>query len=238
MWLPKLDNDLMKKILVIIPAYNEAKNIGLVIDEIKRENLSLDILVVNDGSKDGTSDIARKHGAVVADLPTNLGIGGARQTGLLYAMNHEYEICIQMDADGQHSAQNIKYLIESAQKNEVVIGSRFIENKYKGAISRRLGIIFLSFFLKLIIKKKITDPTSGLRAISGKAIPFLAKYYPVDYPEVEPIVFLYWAGFEIKEIPVMMRSRMSGDSSIAPLNYMIKVILAILIDCLREKPKI
>lgn len=228
----------MKKILVIIPAYNEAKNIGRVIDEIKEQNLPLDILLVNDGSRDETSDIAQKHGAVAADLPTNLGIGGARQTGLLYALNHQYETCIQMDADGQHSAENIKYLIRSAQKHEVVIGSRFIENKYRGAVLRRLGIIFLSFFLKLIIGKKITDPTSGLRAISAKAIPFLAKYYPVDYPEVEPIVFLHWAGFEIKEISVIMRSRMSGDSSIAPFNYMIKVILAILIDCLREKPKI
>lgn len=227
-----------KKILIVIPAYNEEKNIGLVIDEIRKENIPFDILVINDGSKDNTLLSAQRHGAIVADLPTNLGIGGARQTGLLYAQENGYNLCLQMDADGQHSAKNIKRLIKAGQKNRVVIGSRFIKNRYKGAFSRRIGIILLSFFLRMIIRKKITDPTSGLRAIGGKAISFLAKNYPVDYPEVEPIVFLHWAGIEIKEIPVVMRSRISGNSSIAPLNYMVKVILAILIDCLREKPKI
>lgn len=227
-----------KKILVIIPAYNEEKNIGLVIDEIKGQNLPLDILVVNDGSKDRTGRVAQEHGAAVADLPINLGIGGARQTGLLYAQKNGYDLCLQMDADGQHPASNLKKLIKAAKHQEVIIGSRFIKNEYKGTLSRRWGIILLSFFLRLVTCQKITDPTSGLRAFGGRAISFLAKHYPVDYPEVEPIVFLHWAGIEIKEIPVRMRPRLSGSSSIAPFYYMLKVILAVLIDCLREKPQI
>lgn len=143
-----------KKILIVIPAYNEEKNIGLVIDEIRKENIPFDILVINDGSKDNTLLSAQRHGAIVADLPTNLGIGGARQTGLLYAQENGYNLCLQMDADGQHSAKNIKRLIKAGQKNRVVIGSRFIKNRYKGAFSRRIGIILLSFFLRMIIRKK------------------------------------------------------------------------------------
>lgn len=228
----------MKKTLIVIPAYNEGKNIGRVVDEIRKEGISLDILVVNDGSKDNTSNVARTAGAMVADLPINLGIGGARQTGLIYASKNNYHHLIQMDADGQHAVENIKHLLESARNHEVVIGSRFIEKKYRGALSRRLGIIILSIFLQVITGEKITDPTSGLRIFKRRAIKFLAKNYPVDYPEVEPIVFLHWAGFEIYEIKAVMNSRKSGRSSIAPLYYMIKVILAVLIDLFRQKPKV
>lgn len=227
-----------KRILVIIPAFNEEKSIAKVITDIKREGLGLDVLVVNDGSKDRTREEALSSQAEVLDLPINLGIGGARQAGLLYAQKHNYYSCIQMDADGQHLVENLKKMIKLSKKTEVIIGSRFLKNnKYKGALSRRLGIMILSFLLYLIIGKRISDPTSGLRVISGRAISFLAKNYPVDYPEVEPLVFLHWAGFRIREVPAKMRSRIAGKSSIAPLNYMIKVILAILIDCIREKPK-
>jgi len=228
-----------QKTLVIIPAYNEEENIGEVIADIRKENLDLDVLIVNDGSKDQTKEKALSFGIEVLDLPINLGIGGARQAGLIYARKKGYNCCIQMDADGQHPAKNLKNLILSANNNEVVIGSRFLKKgRYRGAVSRRLGMIILSSLLYLITGEKITDPTSGLRVISGRAILFLAKYYPVDYPEVEPIVFLHWAGFRVKETSVKMEQRRSGKSSIAPISYMVKVILAVLIDCLREKPKI
>ncbi len=206
-------------------------------DNIKEQGILLDILVVNDGSQDNTAKVARAHGALVLDLPTNLGIGGARQAGLIYAKENNYNLCIQMDADGQHPASNIRNLIKEINQREIVIGSRFIKNEYRGAITRRLGIILLSSFLRFITGKKITDPTSGLRSFCRPGIIFLAKYYPIDYPEVEPLVFLHWAGFKIREIPAIMESRKAGKSSIAPFYYMVKVILSILINIIREKPK-
>jgi len=120
----------MKKILVVIPAYNEEKNIARVLDDVKKQDILLDILVVNDGSKDNTVKIAQAHGALVLDLPTNLGIGGARQAGLIFAKENNYNLCVQMDADGQHPASNIRNLIEGINQREIVIGSRFIKNEY------------------------------------------------------------------------------------------------------------
>ena len=223
--------------MIIIPAYNEEKNIRRVVYDIKKEGIKADILVVNDGSKDGTKDMVEECGAYVLDLPTNLGIGGARQAGLIYALENKYNLCIQMDADGQHPANNIKRLIFGLGDNEIVIGSRFINKQYKGSAMRRLGIIILSWVLKIVTKERITDPTSGLRAFRHSCISFLALYYPTDYPEVEPLIHLHWAGFRIREVPAIMKARQSGKSSITPLYYMVKVILAILINCFRKKPK-
>lgn len=227
----------MNKILVVIPAYNEGKNIASVVDDIYHQKLALDVLIINDGSQDDTSKKAFQSGALVADLPTNLGIGGARQTGLIYALKNNYDYCLQMDADGQHPAKNIKRLIKAARESDVVIGSRFLKKtKYRGALNRRLGIRLLSFILRLVLGQQITDPTSGLRIFSKPVISFLTKNYPVDYPEVEPFLYLHWAGFKIKEVPAEMEFRKAGKSSIAPVYYMIKVILAIIINLIREKP--
>lgn len=227
----------MKKIIVVIPAYNEGKNIKEVLDDIKKQGFPLDILVVNDGSRDNTAKVARAHNALVLDLPTNLGIGGARQAGLIYAEENGYNLCIQMDADGQHPASNIRNLIEGINQREIVIGSRFIKNGYRGATTRRLGMILLSGFLRLVTGQKITDPTSGLRAFRRPCIIFLARHYPIDYPEVEPLVFLHWAGFKTREVPAIMKLRRTGKSSITPFYYMVKVVLSILINIVREKPK-
>ncbi|WP_025773431.1 glycosyltransferase family 2 protein [Neomoorella thermoacetica] len=224
--------------LVIIPAYNEAATIGQVIKNIKRW-CDADILVVNDGSTDGTSAAAREEKVAVIDLPCNLGIGGAMQTGYRYACQHGYEFAVQVDADGQHDPRFIEDLIHPlrAGKVDLVIGSRYIENRnYRGTLARRAGSWFFTFLLKLFTGQAIYDTTSGFRAINRQVLAEFARHYPSDYPEVEVIMQLLRRGYRIKEIPVVMYPRKGGHSSITMLKsvyYMFKVSLAMVIDCLR-----
>ena len=224
----------MKKI-VIIPAFNEERNIKCVIDSIKTSGLDVDIVVVNDGSTDYTSKAAKDAGARVIDLPINLGIGGAVQAGFLYAHQMKYDAAIQIDGDGQHDVKDLSKLIIAIENEEadVIIGSRFVEkSNYKPSIARNLGINFFSKLVSLLIKYTITDTTSGYRCINKRAINLFATYYPMDYPEVEAIVYAHKMGLKIKEIPVDMNPRLSGKSSISLLNglyYLIKVTIMLLV---------
>lgn len=224
----------MKKI-IIIPAFNEERNIKCVVNSIKSSGLDVDIVVVNDGSIDGTSRAAKEAGAYVIDLPINLGIGGAVQTGFLYAHQMDYDVAIQVDGDGQHDVNDLSKLIIAMENEEadVIIGSRFVEkSNYKPSIARNLGINFFSKLVSLLIKNTIRDTTSGYRCINKKAINLFAKYYPMDYPEVEAIVYAHKMGLKIKEIPVEMNPRLSGKSSISLLNglyYLIKVTIMLLV---------
>lgn len=229
-------------LLVIVPAYNEAKAIGRVIEDLRSLDLTLDILVVNDGSADATSAQARATGkARVVDLPKNLGIGGAVQTGFKYAAANDYSIAIQFDGDGQHLAAEIPKLLQ-ALKNDgasMVIGSRFLEKQagYRSTFVRRLGIRLFRMVNSLLIGQRVTDNTSGFRAYDRPAIEFLARHYPVDYPEPEAVILLGRNGFRIAEVCTLMRERQGGDSSIAGMTgvyYMIKVLLAILMTALRK----
>lgn len=230
------------EVLVIVPAYNEEQNIAKVIEELERIEIALDIAVVNDGSLDNTSSVARSGKRVlVIDLPKNLGIGGAVQTGFKYAERNNYGIAVQFDADGQHIAAEIPMLLESlkSQHASMVVGSRFLGLKegYRSTFVRRIGIRLFQSVNSLLIGQRVTDNTSGFRAYDRQAIEFLARHYPVDYPEPEAVILLGRNGFRIAEAAIRMRERQTGGSSIAGIlgvYYMVKVLLAILMTALRK----
>ena len=228
------------KKVVIIPAYNEGRNIINVVNDMKSFRPDFDIVVIDDGSTDDTQKVAEDCHIPVISLPFNLGIGGAMQTGFKYAKENGYDIAIQVDGDGQHMPQEIPKLLKYLQndQNDVVIGSRYLEdNDYKTPLFRKLGILLFSFVNSQIAKKRFTDNTSGFRAYNSKAIHFLALNYPSDYPEVEAVAVLAMNRFRIKEVPVLMRPRQFGVSSINAISaiyYMIKVSLALLVNISRR----
>ncbi|MDZ7740349.1 MAG: glycosyltransferase family 2 protein [Bacteroidota bacterium] len=231
------------KVLIIIPAYNEADNIIDVINEIHTAYPHFDILVVNDGSDDETGKLARSTDiATVIDLPVNLGIGAAVQTGFKYALRNDYDITLQFDGDGQHMVKEIEKIIDPVMNSEadMMIGSRFVQSleSYKSQPVRRMGIIIFAFVSYILIGQRIKDQTSGFRAFNKELIGFLARYYPVDYPEPEVIILLGKNGYKIGEVFTQMRERQGGASSI-PLSrgpfYMAKVLLAMFMAALREK---
>ena len=231
----------MDKILVIIPAFNEEGSVGKVVDEVKAHFPKVDVLVVNDGSTDLTSEIAQSRGAVVLDLPFNLGIGGAMQAGYKYGCEKGYKIAIQVDGDGQHNPKEIDKLLNALEdkKMDMAIGSRFIgDSVYKVSTMRRVGISILSKVISMAVGQKITDPTSGFRAANRKAIQLFALDYPQDYPEPEAIVLLHQCGLKMEEVPVKINQRYSGESSITKIRsvyYMVKVLLAIFVDCFKKR---
>lgn len=223
------------KVMVAIPAYNEEKNIFRVVNAVKCNNPEVDVVVINDGSRDLTGVEAQRAGAFVINLPQNLGIGGAVQTGYIYAERKGYDVVIQVDGDGQHDPKDLSRLIDSIEKDEadMVIGSRFAEKTdYVSTKMRWLGINFFSKLVSFVCRSDFSDTTSGYRAVNKKVINIFAKYYPRDYPEVETIVYASKRGVRIKEISVDMKKRQGGKSSITPLKsiyYMIKVTCAILL---------
>ncbi len=223
------------KILVIIPAYNEETTIYNVVKSIYKCNLGVDVLVVNDGSCDNTYEQASQAGAKVINLPHNVGIGGAVQTGYLYASYNDYDIAIQIDGDGQHNPSYLPQLIQPIIDNtaDMTIGSRFVDKSdYVPSLFRSIGIRYFSKLVSLIIHQPIFDTTSGFRAINKKTIKLFSHYYPSDYPEVETIVSCCSHGIRLKEIPVEMNYRQGGKSSITPIKsayYMIKVTLSIIL---------
>lgn len=227
--------------LAIVPAYNEQEAIAGTIAHLRRLVPGMDVLVINDGSQDATSAVARATGeAVVVDLPCNLGIGGAVQTGFKYADRQGYDFAVQFDADGQHLAEEIDKLLAPLRSGEadVVLGSRFLGLKsFRSTAARRLGIWLFYMVNSVLIKQAITDNTSGFRAYNRRAIAFLADHYPTDYPEPEAVILLKKNGFVLSEVPVAMQERQGGASSIAglwSLYYMVKVMLAIGVTSLRQ----
>ena len=224
-----------KNILIIVPAYNEQGNVSRTVQEIFSLNLPLSIVVVNDGSTDKTAQEASQTDAMVISLPFNLGIGGAVQTGFKFAAQKGFDVAVQMDGDGQHNVQYLEKLIEPILKNEVdmMIGSRFLVSQagYRSSLLRRIGINFFAHLISFITDCKVTDPTSGFRAYNKKMIKVFAEYYPQDFPEPEAIVVAKRYQARIKEVPVEMRKRFFGNSSIGYLKslyYMVKVTFAIL----------
>lgn len=225
----------MNKVILIIPAYNEAENIERVVDNIIENYPQYDYIVVNDGSKDETEEICMRKHYQFLDLPLNLGIGGAVQTGYRYALKNGYDIAIQLDGDGQHDVAYVEELIEPIRSGQadVVIGSRFIDKEgFQSTSTRRAGILLLSGLIRCVCFVKVKDVTSGFRAVNRRFIEIYAENYPNDYPEPEAIVAAVMHRGKIEEVPVVMKERMSGESSInfrKSVYYMIKVTLAILI---------
>jgi len=228
------------KIIIIVPAYNEEKSLHGVVQDLRNHVPQADILVVNDGSRDRTEMVARDLGVKVLGLPFNLGIGGAMQTGYRYAEQNGYDIAIQFDGDGQHVASEVKELYVGLQQGraDIIVGSRFLQpGDYRPSFFRKLGILIFSVVLSAILRMRVTDTTSGFRAANRRVIEFFARSYPEDYPEVESLVLLHRAGMTMGEVPVVMRDRMEGRSSITPIRsvyYMIKVLLAVFIDLLKK----
>jgi glycosyltransferase involved in cell wall biosynthesis len=229
-----------KRTAVIIPAYNEEHTIGDVVRGVKALGAGYDVVVINDNSCDKTSEKAIEAGAKVVELSCNLGIGGAVQTGYKYALAEGYDACVQVDGDGQHPTHEISHLVESLFEDgyDMVIGSRFVETTgYQISLMRDIGIRILSYFLRLSTGLVVKDPTSGFRAINRRAIKLFSSQYPQDYPEPESLVFAYKKQFRIKEVPIEMKNRMFGISSITPVRaayYMGKVLLAMFIDLFKK----
>lgn len=223
------------KCLMIIPAYNEAENIEKVIDNLNKNYQQYDYVVINDGSTDETKKICKKRNYQVLNLPVNLGIGGAVQTGYRYAREKNYDVAVQIDGDGQHDVTYLSEMLGLIEREEadIVIGSRFIEKEgFQSSLTRRLGINFLSLLGKVLTGVRIKDITSGYRVVNRKFIEIFADDYPLDYPEPEAVVMTVVHGGKIKEIPVIMREREKGKSSInvrKSIYYMIKVTLAMFV---------
>lgn len=223
------------KVLIIIPAYNEEKNIKSVVDNLKKNYPQFDYVVINDCSVDNTKYILEEKNYNYIDLPVNLGIGGGVQTGYKYALQNGYDIAIQMDGDGQHDPRYFEEIVQLVQcgKADIAIGSRFITKEgFQSTRLRRIGIIFLSNLIKFVTKRKIKDVTSGYRVVNKKFIEIYANEYAQDYPEPEAIVNGAMNDAKIIEYPVIMKEREGGESSISLIKsiyYMIKVSIAILI---------
>lgn len=223
------------KTLIIIPAYNEEASIETVIQQLYLDCKDVDYIVINDCSKDNTLKVLKNCNASYVNLPLNLGIGGGVQTGYKYAMQNGYDIAVQIDGDGQHDTSYLKKLIEPIENGEadIVIGSRFIDKQgFQSSGMRRAGIRFLSSLIRVCCGKRVHDVTSGFRAVNRRYIELYAQEYPVDYPEPEAIVKAALTGARIFEIPVIMKERENGSSSISSwksIYYMIKVSLAIIL---------
>lgn len=238
-------NTAQPKVLVIIPAFNEEKTIVQTACSVME--LGFDVTVVNDGSRDNTRKLCEENNIPLLNLPYNLGIGGAVQTGHKFAYHKGYDIDIQFDGDGQHDATYLPLLVREIEKgNDLVIGSRFVqksseESDFKSTKLRRVGIRWLSFWIRLFSGKRITDPTSGFRASGKKAIRLFSEDYPSDYPEPESIVEAAKKSLKIEEVPVNMKERTEGSSSIGGLGslyYMIKVSLEIAIIALFKRKEV
>ena len=228
--------------LVVIPAFNEQRNIARVVQEVQACLPETDILVVNDCSHDDTSAVARSISDVkVVDLPCNLGVGGAMQAGFKYALAGSYDHVVQIDGDGQHVPDEVIALFQAMEKNrcDMVIGSRFLgEGSFRSTTCRRMGIKFFDYLFRALVNTRITDSTSGFRLYNRRSLSVLALYYSSDYPEPDAIVLLKKQGLRICETGVRMRERLSGSSSITPLKspyYMVKVFLTILFSCARPR---
>jgi glycosyltransferase involved in cell wall biosynthesis len=235
----------MRRNLAIVPAFNEAEAISGAVAAIHDQAPDFDVLVVDDGSIDATAERARSAGAEVLRMPFNLGIGGAMQSGYIYALERGYEVAVQVDGDGQHDPGHIHDLLEHLHGDpelNMVTGSRFLDpagEGYRSSATRRIGIRVFSRVVSLITGQRVTDPTSGFRMTNRRGIELFARDYPHDYPEVEAILLMHAHRLRSCEISVRMRPRLTGESAISSTQsvyYMVKVLLAVFVGLFRRRP--
>jgi len=235
----------MSRHIAIVPALNEAGSIAQIIAEIREHAPDFDVLVLDDGSTDGTAAIALATGARVISMPFNVGIGGAMQCGYMYARDHGYEVAVQVDGDGQHDPRDIPRLLAALRAQppvEMVTGSRFLDQEgYRSSAMRRVGIRVFAAIISTVTHQRVTDPTSGFRMSGRRGIELFARDYPHDYPEVEAIILLHANRLHMRELGVAMRPRTTGRSTIrraVSAYYMVKVLLAVFVAMLRARPTI
>ncbi|HZB22438.1 MAG TPA: glycosyltransferase family 2 protein [Gaiellaceae bacterium] len=239
---PRLDARLAAlRRVAIVPALNEEGSVGRVLDELRAFDPGLEIVVVDDGSRDRTREIAAERGAHVLALPFNLGIGGAVQAGFRFAWENGFDLAVRVDGDGQHDARELTRVVEPvlAGDADICVGSRFAAkgDGYRSSRSRRVGIRMLAWIVSALVRQRVTDPTSGFQAVNRHGIRLFAADYPHDYPEVEATVMLFKHRLRLREVPVAMRARAAGQSSIGALSavyYMVKVTLAIVVAIFRR----
>lgn len=246
-----MKNNCKKKVLAIIPAYNEEKNIGRVVKRIREVDKDIDIIVVDDGSVDGTSYHSRLNGATTITLSAHMGYGIALQTGYKYAFERGYDYIVQLDGDGQHDPAYIPDLFKAIMSGDadIVLGSRFLKEippkdrrlpEYMPGIARKLGIKLFAFLTTILVGYKVTDPTSGYQAFNKRVIAFLTRdFFPCDYPDADVIVMAHRAGFTIKELPMVIYENDCGTSmhrGLRPVYYAFKMFLSMFMTLLRKRP--
>jgi glycosyltransferase involved in cell wall biosynthesis len=234
------------RVLVIVPAWNEERNVGRTVAEIIATNPAYDVLVVNDGSTDSTAFVARDAGAVVVNLPYNLGVGGAMKTGFTYAQRHGYTRAIQVDADGQHNPADIARVLAGLESADIAIGARFADvGDYQVRGPRRWAMVFLATVVSRVAKTTLTDVTSGFRAANTRAIDQYVRYYPAEYlgDTLDSLVEALHAGLSVTQVPVAMRPRLHGKPSQNPFGatvYLLRSVfalsLALMRGALRRRP--
>ncbi|MFN2470670.1 MAG: glycosyltransferase family 2 protein [Gaiellaceae bacterium] len=229
--------------IAIVPAFNEAHSVSRVVAELREADPGLDVVVIDDGSHDATAHVASEAGAHVVRLPFNVGIGGAVQTGHQFARDHGFDIAVQVDGDGQHDPREIPRLLAPILVGEadMVVGTRFAGGDgYRSSLARRIGIRILARIVSLIVRQRVTDPTSGFRAVNRRTLELFAGDYPHDYPEAEGTVLVHRHRLRIVEVPVSMRARAEGRSSIGGVYsfvYMGKVLVALFVGLFRRYPR-
>jgi glycosyltransferase involved in cell wall biosynthesis len=228
-------------VIAIVPAHNEERAIGSVVDDIRMYDPSIEVLVIDDASSDETALVAAARGAGVVRLATNLGIGGAVQTGFKVALEGGYDLAVRLDGDGQHDPADIARLLAPLERGDadVVTGSRFLDGarEYRPPLGRRVGITWFARLVSLLTRQRVTDTTSGFQAFNRTGIELFAHDYPTDYPEVEATLLVLRHRLRLVEIPVAMREREHGVSSITFIRsvyYMLKVTLALGVAMLRK----
>ena len=226
--------------IAVVPARNEEANVAAVVRGIRAFDAEFDVVVIDDGSEDRTAAAARDAGAHVVRLPFNLGIGGAVQTGFRYALEHGFDVAVRLDGDNQHDPEELAGLLEPvlAGEADIVVGSRFLgSGEYRPPFARRIGIRLFARVVSLLVRQRVTDTTSGFQALNRRGIALFAADLPHDYPEVEATVMVFKHRLRLKEVPVRMRERAEGSSSITALRsiyYVVKVLLALFVGLFRR----
>ncbi|MFJ2368629.1 glycosyltransferase family 2 protein [Microbacterium sp. NPDC087665] len=233
-----------ERVLVIVPAWNEEKNVGHTVEEILRADALYDVIVVDDGSTDDTAAVAKASGARVLPLPFNLGVGGAMKTGYTYAQRHGYTRAIQVDADGQHNPANIAEVLKGLEHADISIGARFADvGDYSVRGPRKWAMLFLASVVSRVAKAKLTDVTSGFRAANSRAIAQYVRYYPAEYlgDTIDSLVAGAHAGLTVTQVPVAMRPRVHGrpsQGSIGSTIYLFRSVFALGLALMRGRRKV